>query len=170
MKIIGLKEYIRKLDNISNAYNKLPHEVAAIAVRFSKDRFRSQDWYDNNRESWQARKRKRGSQGSKRSQTLLVDTGRLKRSIRKISADSKLVIIGTDVPYALIHNTGGVINKNVTVKSHTRKRKNRSFTVKSHNRKMNLKIPKRQFIGDSNRLEMELFLHIESQMEAAFKK
>lgn len=170
MKIEGLKEFITKLDNISKAYIKLPTEVAAIAVRFSKERFRSQDWYDNGREAWTARKRQRGSK--KRSQTLLVDTGRLKRSIRKISADSRQVVIGTDVPYAKIHNEGGVIRKSVTIKSHSRKRRTRggSTTVRSHTRTMNLKIPKRQFIGDSNRLEMELFLHIESQMEIALKK
>jgi phage gpG-like protein len=166
-KIEGLREYTNKLDNISKAYDKLPTEVAAIAVRFTKDRFRSQDWYDNSREAWPARKRQRGSK--KRSQTLLVDTGRLKRSIRKISADSKQVVIGTDVPYAQIHNDGGKIAKSVTVKSHSRRRRSRggSTTVKSHTRRMNLTIPKRQFIGDSNRLEMELFLHIDSKLQTA---
>jgi phage gpG-like protein len=166
-KIEGLQEYLNKLDNIVKAYNNLPTEVAAIAVSFTKDRFRSQDWYDTNRESWPARKRQRG--GKKRSQTLLADTARLKRSIRKILADRKQVVIGTDVPYAQIHNDGGKITKSVTVKSHSRRRKSRggSTTVRSHTRRMNLTIPKRQFIGESNRLEMELFLHIDSRLQTA---
>lgn len=168
---IGWIKFVKKLDAISDAYKTLPNEIAAIAVNFSKERFRSQDWYDTSRKKWKARSRNRA--GSKnRSQTLLVDTGRLKRSIRKLSANMNTVIIGTDVPYAQIHNDGGKIDKTVTVKSHSRRRRKRggSSTVKSHSRKMNLNIPQRQFIGESNRLEMELFLHIEAKLETALKK
>lgn len=171
MKPKGWITFVKQLDYISSVYKTLPNEVATIAVNFSKERFRSQDWYDTNRKQWEPRKRPR--KGSKtRSQTLLVDSGRLKRSIRKISANMKEVVIGTDVPYAQIHNDGGKLNKTVNVKTHSRKRRTRggSTTVKSHTRRMNTTILQRQFIGESNRLEMELFLHIESKMSNALKK
>ncbi len=170
-RLEGWTDFVKKLDALSSAYKTLPNDIAAIAVNFSKDRFRSQDWYDNARSKWKARKRNRKG-SKKRSQTLLVDSGRLKRSIRKISADMNRVVIGTDVPYAQIHNDGGKLQQSVTVKTHTRKRRKRggSSTVNSHTRKMNTTIPQRQFIGESNRLETELFLHIESKMEQALKK
>lgn len=170
-KVNGLAEMARKFDAISKAYNRLPAEVSTIAVRFSKNRFVEQSWYDEHRERWKPLKRRRPGTGS---QTILVKTGRLKRSIRKIYADNKRVIIGTDVPYAPIHNDGGTINKLVTVKAHTRKnsrtRKGRPVVnVKTHRRKMNTTIPKRQFLGNSERLNRELFLHIETQLENALK-
>jgi phage gpG-like protein len=55
------------------------------------------------------------------------------------------IIIGTPVVYAAIHNFGGHIDKNVTVRKHTRRTKHGITTVKSHARKMNLEIAKREF-------------------------
>ncbi|MDL2314779.1 phage virion morphogenesis protein [Bacteroidales bacterium OttesenSCG-928-C19] len=166
--IKGLSEFTRKVDALANAHNRLPDEVAAIAVRFTKNRFTQQDWYDQSREPWKPLKRKRTG---RKSQTILVRTGRLKRSYRKIYADSKKVILGSDVPYAQIHNDGGTITKTANVRSHKRKtRSGRVTTVKSHKRKMNTTIPKRQFSGPSERLEREIFLHIETQFENALKK
>ena len=65
-------------------------------------------------------------------------SGRLKKSIRRIRVTQNSVTIGTDVPYAQIHNEGGTIKKTVS--------------VKSHRRKMNTTIPQRQFIGESAQL------------------
>ncbi len=67
------------------------------------------------------------------------------------------------MPYAQIHNEGGTINKTVTVKAHSRKRKGRSENVKSHRRKMNTTLPKRQFIGEFKMLlyRVERLLQLE---------
>lgn len=164
---VDTSEFTRHLDSILNTYKKIPAELAVIAVNFSKERFRDQAWLDETKHNWPKRKTQRGS--ARRSQTLLVDTGRLKRSIRKIKADPDQVIIGSDVPYAEIHNEGGKINKTVNVKAHEvkshrkkahiRTREGRteivkaqivkSHTIAAHTRKMNLKIPSRHFLGNS---------------------
>lgn len=181
-----ISDFVRKIDAVLATYKRLPTEIATIAVNFSKERFRDQAWLDTTKIKWPARKRQRPG---RRSQTLLVDTGRLKRSIRKIKATPEQVIIGTDVPYAGIHNDGGTINKTATVKSHvikshrrkahTRQRKGRSesvkaqivkaYTVKAHIRKMNTKIPSRRFIGNSYTLTRRIELHITARFMRALK-
>lgn len=188
MNKVDTSELTRKLNSVLEAYRKLPPEIATIAVNFTKERFRDQAWLDETKRNWKPRKTKRGRTG-KRSQTLLVDTGRLKRSIRKIKATTEQVIIGTDVPYAEIHNEGGEINKTVTVKSHvikahrrkahTRERNGRverikaqmvkPYTVKAHSRKMNLKIPSRRFIGNSYTLARRIELHVTARIKRALK-
>lgn len=177
MSKVDLTDFTRKLDAITKAYSKVPAKVAAIAVNFSKERFRDQAWLDETREPWKPRKRNR--KGKKRSQTLLVDTGRLKRSIRKISADTTKIVIGTDVPYAQIHNDGGIIKEAVTVKAHrrrehTRARKKRievvkAHTVKTHTRKINITIPSRRFIGNSAALQKEIYEHVVAAFAEALK-
>ncbi len=179
MAKVDITEFTRKLDALTTAYSRIPNEVATIAVNFSKERFREQAWLDKTKHPWKPRKRKRRG-GKNRSQTLLVDKGHLKRSIRKISATLDLVKVGTDVPYAQIQNEGGEIKETVTVKTHTRKAHTRqregrkkekvsSHTVKSHRRKMNVKIPARQFIGNSYALERRIYLHIASRFAKALK-
>jgi phage gpG-like protein len=191
-KVEGLKDFFDRLDRVEKAYKKLPNELAAISVRFTKERFRDQAWMDRTRNEWPARKRRRPGT-KKRSQTLLVDTGRLKRSIRKIHASRKYIMIGTDVPYASIHNEGGTIDETVTVKKHKRKinknhrvrktslrtRKTRTTTeritvgtttVESHKRKMNTTIPQRQFVGNSHALNVRLINHSKKRFDEALKK
>ncbi len=178
MSKVDLTDLYRKIDALSKANAKLPVEIAAVAVNFSKERFRDQAWLDSTKEPWKQRKSRRV--GKKRSQTLLYGTGRLKRSIRKIYADSNKVIIGTDVPYAEVHNNGGVLNSNVKVKAHnvksfSRNRKGRSESVsahmvKSHNRKMNTRIPARPFIGASYTLNRRIYLLAASRFAKALKQ
>lgn len=184
-----ISDFTRKLDAVLNTYKKIPTEIATIAVNFSKDRFHEQAWLDSTKEKWKPRAKKRGNSRSRQSQTLLVKTGRLKRSIRKIKATPDQVIIGTDVPYAQIHNDGGKINKTVTVKSHTIKTHTRkahtrtragrterikaqtikTHYIKSHKRKMNLIIPQRKFIGESFTLTKRIENHITASFMRALK-
>lgn len=187
-KVEGLKEFYDKLDQVEKAFNKLPNEFAVIAVRFSKERFRKQNWYDTNAEAWEKLKQPR--KGSRRrSQTILVDTARLKRSVRKIEANTKLIAIGSNEPYAQIQNDGGTIDEVVTVKSHTVRSHSRkaytrtrdgrrkrvpkttvkSFKVKSHRKHMNFTIPSRRFIGVSKKLTNEIVDHGVERFEEALK-
>jgi phage gpG-like protein len=104
---------------------------------------------------------------------------RLKPSIRVISADESKIIVGSDVPYAQIHNDGGTINKSVTVKTHTvrqhsRTRKGRNETVKehkvqAHTRKMNTTIPQRRFLGASYTLSKRMMNLITARFYRALK-
>jgi phage gpG-like protein len=166
----------RFVEEIEKKLKRLPMLIANEAKNFFQDRFKTQDWTDYNTQPWKRRK-----PGSKRNQgrAILTDTGRLKRSIRVIRADWGNVIVGTDVPYAAVHNEG--FNGTVTVKEQSRiasrkigtrelklkgrqrrvrlggrkvKIKGASHQVSSHTRKMN--IPKRKFIGNSHVLNMKI--------------
>lgn len=181
---------MRRMDEVEKAYTRLPNEIAAITVKFSKDRFRDQAWLDKTRHPWKERSRTRP--GKKRSQTLLVDKGRLKRSIRKISANMNRIVIGTDVPYAQAHNDGFKGNVTQHVKSHTRtltkfgvtsrrqlKRSTRiefgrvkrgETRVRAYTRTIHQNIPARPFIGQSEALEHQLLTHIQTSFEEAFNK
>jgi phage gpG-like protein len=186
--VIGLSEFIRRLQAVSAAYTRIPNEIAALAVKFSKERFRDQSWIDGRREPWAPRASRRAG-GQRRSQTLLVDSGRLKRSIRKISATPNRVIIGTDVPYAQIHNEGFKGPVRQRVRSHTRaltkfgitsrrqlKRstaivfgrvKTGETTVRAYNRTIQQDIPARPFIGSSAILDQQLITHIQNRFQEA---
>jgi phage gpG-like protein len=183
-----MNEFSRMVDNLIKARKALPNEIAVLAVRFSKDRFREQAWLDRTKTPWVSRKQRREG-GRRKSQTLLVNTGRLKRSIRKVKVSQKEVVIGTDVPYAEIHNNGGKITKIANVRSFTKKAHSRkahsrtrkgnveavsaqtvqSHTVKSHRRKMNLTIPQRQFIGSSATLAKDIEDLIVDRFEKAMR-
>jgi phage gpG-like protein len=161
------------LIRLSKLYSRFKELAAVEAVNFTKERFVRKTWVDRAPEAWPKRKRKgRGS--------LMVNSGRLKRSIRKLAVTQNSVTIGTDVPYAQIHNDGGTINKTVSVKQHSRKITKRArsqrtgrltkkrvsngtATVRAHTRKMNLKLPERRFIGESRMLlhRIERLLQIE---------
>ncbi|CAL2079082.1 Phage virion morphogenesis family protein [Tenacibaculum dicentrarchi] len=150
-------DFFEKLQRIDNKFflSKMTSEAGVIAVNFSKDRFRQKNWVDTSQEKWTPRKRKRAG-------SILVKSSRLKRSIRKISEGKYYVLIGTDVPYAQIHNEGGTIKATARVRAHSRTRKGRNqpIKVKAHTRQMNTKIPKRQFLGESAVLALRLENHM----------
>jgi phage gpG-like protein len=157
-------DFFLKLNELQKLRRKFPNMAGIEAVKFSKRRFVDKNWVDETAKAWDARKRK--APGS-----LMVGkgSGRLKRSIRKISVTQNSLTIGTDVPYAQIHNEGGTIKKTVTVKSHSRNRNGSSATVESHERKMNTIMPKRQFIGESAQLMHKIEDLIEAKMTQILK-
>lgn len=165
---------IRQFNELSKLYQKWTKLAAIEAVNFSKERFVRKNWVDNSIERWKARKpspdwaseeQKKASQRG----SIMVRSGRLKRSVRKLSVTRNSVTIGTDVLYAQIHNEGGVINQKINIKAHTRERKGRTEQVKAHKRKRQVTIPKRQFIGESRlllrRLERMVQLEIKNILE-----
>lgn len=187
--IPDISEWTRKMQALKATYAKIPAEIATLAVNFSKERLRDQAWLDETKHPWKPRKKPRRG-GKKRSQTLLVDTGRLKKSIRKISADANRIVIGTDVPYASIHNYGGAITGTFKVRTHTvkahrrraharvragRTEKIKAQTVKTHivaahMRKVNTRIPQRQFLGDSYTLRRRIYLLTAARFSRALKQ
>ena len=108
----------------------LPAILGNTAVKFFQDNFRSEGFLDNSLTQWQRRKREtKRSRGKK----ILQNTGRLRRSIKRLTTTYGRIVIGTrGVDYAEIHNEGlnGV-----------------AFG------KYPFKMPKRQFIGDSAKKE-----------------
>ena len=179
-----MDEYSKRLKQLEKSLKRLPPKMGVVAVNFTKERFVRKNWVGTKREPWTKRQRKtRGS--------LMTKTGRLKRSIRKISVSSEHILIGTDVPYARIHNEGGELNQKVKVKEHSRAitreratynirtRKKRTLKgrvrtgetkVKAHTRQMNTTIPQRQFMGESEVLLRRLERLIEKEFKQALNR
>ncbi len=159
------KDFPHPFSELARKYRKvrseLPRDASVIAVNHFKTNFRRQGSYtETGLRPWKARKGKKGG-------SLLVKSGRLKRSLRAAPTydDARVV---TDVPYAQAHNEG--VKKTVRVRSYTRnhygtkkvgkgtfsiksrkentrkmKFKNGSSKVRSFIRKMNL--PARPFMN-----------------------
>ena len=157
------KSFAAIIDDVTRCINQLPPRVATLAVNFSKERFVEQNWHDESAEPWEKRRGRRRGGKKRQGGAVLVDTGRLKRSIRVISARKDRIVIGTDVPYAEMHNEGFEGRQNV--RSHTRRsRKGKTFTVRAFTRRMSM--PQRRFLGESQ----ELANRIENLMETELKK
>lgn len=190
MNIPETAQFIRLVDGISRAIDGLPNKIAAEAVRFSKERFRQQNWVDNTTQPWKKRKSDGWGRKARKGRGILVDTGRLFRSIRKIYAGPNMVIIGTDVPYAQVHNQGGRFTIHQRVKAYTRKQTSLEETsaprarkaryqrvqtgtvqVRAFTRTLHTNMPRRQFMGESavldNRLQRLMTLEIVRASRAA---
>ena len=169
------KDLVRICDNINRAISRIPQKAAVMAVNFTKERFVKKNWVDTTEHPWDKTKKRKGS--------TLIKSGRLKRSIRKVHVGADYAIIGTDVPYARIHNDGGTMEGTEHVRTHTRrahKRKAytragkrikagvvRAHTIKSHTRKYKRTIIQRQFIGESQALTNQLTSMIETEIQKA---
>lgn len=106
--------------------------------------FRNQGFTDQSLQRWQARKRvDRGVRGNR---AILVKSGDLRRSIRIVSKTLTSVTIGSDLPYAKVHNDG------------LRAGRGRGF-----------KMPKRQFIGYSSALSISLQRKLDNRIQKVFK-
>ncbi|GAB6121671.1 phage virion morphogenesis protein [Dysgonomonas termitidis] len=171
------QEYVRIFNRIESAVRAIPARVAVLAVNFSKERFIKKNWIDRSVEGWPKTKKKKGS--------TLVASGRLKQSIRKVSVTPSRVVIGTNVPYARIHNEGGEISGTERVRSfvrkshrrrsHTRKGKRikattvKEYRVKSFSREYHRKFIRRQFIGQSQELGNRISKLIQSEIDKAIR-
>jgi len=160
-----LTPYFNMLTRVSKIIETLPRRAATVAVNFSKQRFTAQNWVDSNTLPWKQRKPIRGESRKRAGRAILVDTGRLRRSIRTIRVTTNSATIGTDVPYAQAHNEGFRGNVRQSVRAHTRANK----PVKAHTRVINQNIPKRRFMGNSAVLEQQLQRMMTSEIIKAIK-
>jgi phage gpG-like protein len=166
----------------------IPPQMGTIAVNFFKTRFLAQAWTDEAASPWPARKPNKKNNG----RGILIKSGRLRNSPRIMNVTSGSVTVGTDVPYAEVHNEG--FQGSVNVKKHTRNRFTKSavysteiFNVRTHNgRRSTIKsisgssevkahtrymnMPQRKFIGDSKLLRHKLEQLIEKKLQEIFKK
>jgi phage gpG-like protein len=136
----------------------LPDLVSITALNFFKESFYKQGFTDNTFQKWPDRK----TPGTGRA--ILTNTSNLRESLRILEATMKKVEIGTSEPYAQIHNDGGILNIPVTAKS----RKYFWFMYKATGKSMwkalaltkkerlTVKMPKRQFIGESKQLNQQI--------------
>lgn len=171
------KDLIRICDNVNRVITRIPHKAVALAVNFSKERFRKKNWLDTSEHPWKKTKKRKGS--------TLIKSGRLKRSIRQIHIGADYGVIGTDVPYARAHNDDVTFSGTETVRTHTvkaHKRKAytragkrvkagtvRAYVVKSHKRRFKRAFAQRKFIGQSQHLTDQLTGMIQSEIQKAIR-
>jgi phage gpG-like protein len=163
-------------ERFSEALRKIPRLVGAQAVYFFNQRFREQAWADDTTHPWKARKK-----GAKRDfgRAILVDRGHLRRSIKVTQASLSRVVVASTVPYAQVHNEGfdGVVN----IPAHTRRKYGRvkdgrrtkkvvaaTTQVKAHSRRM--RMPKRQFMGNSAVLNQQIARIIQAELNRSLNK
>jgi len=130
-------------------------KAGAIVVEFSNEAFQEQGWTDQQLEPWTPRK---SEDAKDQGRAILYKTGRLRRSIRVIAVTADSVTIGTDVPYAQVHNEG--FTGTVRVAGHIRMVpikaakgvkavKFKKSVVPKHRRYM--RMPQRKFLGNSHK-------------------
>ncbi|WP_144243354.1 phage virion morphogenesis protein [Sphingobacterium sp. ML3W] len=87
---------------VNSVQQRLPDIIGTEVVNSSLDNFRSESFFGN---KWPVRKDK------KNTRKLLVKTGALQRSPRIVSSMIGHVVVGSDIPYASVHNNGDMINR-----------------------------------------------------------
>lgn len=178
------KDFEQWRKKVEASLKKLPLLVASDAQNFFLDSFKRTAWIGQTTENWKPRKPNKKRTGA----ALLVKTGRLKRSIRIKRAKWNSIVIGSDVPYAGVHNEG--LNETQTVHEHSRiasrkvatrynkaghalksgmkKIRGKSHQVSSFTRNQN--IPRRRFMGNSPYLNQRILRTIISQLMKINKK
>lgn len=168
-------DLLNKQQQVQKALRESVTLMANNAVNFFKDSFKKQGWMDGTLKLWLKRKRneKRNS-----NRAILVKTGRLRRSIRIAKQTALTATIGTDVPYARIHNEGGEItrharselfvrNRNKTTKKFRKGVKaGQGFTFKEGK----IKMPQRQYMGSSRTLTAQSQKILQKQLSTIFNK
>lgn len=115
--------------------------VVRKTLRFIDGNFRAQGWQGATFQPWAPTKiPKKGGQ-------ILIKTGRLRRGTNYVSTPGQ-VRFYNNVPYADIHNRGGIISATVNVRGFSRLRLKAKATheVKAHTRIMKTTMPQRQFM------------------------
>lgn len=165
------KDFQNFYKKVQQNLSRFPLLAASEAQNFFLDSFRQQAWMGERTEPWA--KRKENAKRNK-GRALLVDTGRLKRSIRIKQANWSAVVIASDVPYASVHNEGyrgtqtvGAHGRTGTRVVATRYKKDGTASksgrrrvrtslhqVSVHTRHQN--IPRRRFMGNSPFLDARI--------------
>jgi len=128
--------------------------------------FRVGGFTDNTLKPWKPRKHPNAADTrTGKTRALLVDSGNLRKSIRVKSSSFRRIRVGSyGIPYAQIHNRGGVTRPRVTprmrgfMRHQFRKTGNPMFAAIANTKKerLTVEIPKRQFIGRSAKLRKKL--------------
>lgn len=139
------RKIVAHLEKIKPELNKAVDAMGVIAVNHFTNSFREQGFTDEAFTAWKPRKRTERSRLGKRA--ILVKSGRLRRSLRSRRKGSLSVVISTDVPYAQVHNDG------------LRSGRGKGF-----------KMPKRQFIGYSGKMNRKIIAKFDAQLKRIFNK
>ena len=136
---------------------RVPNIVAETATTYFKERFQpnNQDW---DGVKWKPLNPKYAGRKTRGKGRILYATSNLQASIKPSFVNQRKVIIsagGKKAPYAAIHNEGLRVTGTFVVKEHIKPNfmgKGRRQLIRSHKRTVNYKMPQRQFMGHSPRL------------------
>jgi len=119
-----------------------PRLISVEAVNHFKKSFRDGGFTDDRLSPWKKRKRQnRADKKTKKRRAILVDSGDLRKSIRKRKISPRTIIVGSyGVKYGKFHNRG---------------------TGRQ---------TKRQFIGESHKLNLKIRLILHKRFKRALKK
>lgn len=182
MKFNEARKIMQAANQVKAEIEKMTAAAGVIAKNHFVMSFRNQGFTDESIEKWIARKK------ADTGRAILVKSGALRRSIRVMNRGMFKVVIFSNLPYAQIHNEG----MSATIKSHSRNktfeasvRGNAGFVngkwSRGRSRKVRLrgeaygvgeysvKMPKRQFIGNSGVLNRKIIAKFESQINKVFK-
>ena len=175
---IGQFKFGKNLKNFQKEKDKIAVTIGRTAVTHFRRGFRTGGG-QTNFGRWKPRQQWIPGKGQGRN--ILVKTGHLRDSISIIRANFKSIIVGTKgIPYAKIHNDGGKIKQIVTAKQRafffaTAKGLGKKgaiakdmFTAAALSEELNIEIPKREFIGDSRKLNRKIVLVIKKRMKKVF--
>lgn len=163
--------------DMSKVLASSPRSVGRIAINFMEDNFEKGGFHtgENQVNKWKPRKNDRSERG------VLIgkQSGRLMKSGTIFRADAQAVVVGVPdniAEYGKIHNTGGTTHPRVTEKmkkfawfkykesgNKNTFWKNLALTTKT---RLTVKIPRRQFLGNSPELNRRLHVFFTD----AFKK
>lgn len=164
---------------------KLPIKVGAKVRSIVQENFRLGGFQDGNLQKWQLTKRQlRGGKGADAQRGPLLSSRKMLYNSTKYRTEPGKVTIYNDVTYAGIHNEGGTLRPRVTPKmrKYAWKRyyeagggKNSKGTetgeasfwkglALTKKKNLNIKIPKRQFIGPSQTINTAVQTIIENDL------
>jgi phage gpG-like protein len=122
-------------------------EMGAIGQNHFVKSFQKQGFENVTLEKWKPRKSNRADRG-KPNRAILVKSGALRRSIRRIAIGKYGYNIVSDLPYAKIHNDG--------------------LTGRAYGKHL-FKMPKRQFMGFSAKMNNKIERMIDRYVKKVFK-
>lgn len=176
MKFNEARKIMQAANQVKAEIEKMTAAAGVIAKNHFVMSFRNQGFTDESIEKWIARKK------ADTGRAILVKSGALRRSIRVMNRGMFKVVIFSNLPYAQIHNDGGVINKgpgsnvlNFNKRGRfqrqrtERQRSQTSYSISAGYGSHQIKMPKRQFIGNSGVLNRKIIAKFESQINKVFK-
>jgi len=157
---VPFEEFLVRFQEFKN--RRWPRLLGRLALAVFDENFANGGFTDKIFIRWKPRKndtanrgRRLGDGGQQQGRAILVKSGRLRRSLRiayALPSQLRLVAGNQDVPYAGIHNDGGKLTGTVQVRSFERSIKGKQQTVQAHSRSLNITMPRRRFIGSSQKL------------------
>lgn len=148
---MDIQDFSKHLEGIEATVKRmlerdLPHKIGKIAVSMFKENFQNEGFFGR---AWlEVKRRLQGAKGADATRKILTGpTSNLGRSIQSIPRDGSVTIV-SDLPYSSAHNEG----------------------TTNAGRSHNVRIPQRQFIGESPELTAAIEKKITDEISKALNR